>query len=285
MNRIASNLAIKGESFCLEVCLDPFNKRIRIDDYRGNRNDIINQAEALVEKHRAEKCIVKARSEHIVSFLARGFQTEAVVDNYFHGSDAYFLAKYYTSERKKNDFWISEDTIMNKISQLEFSGISLPLLSEDYQLAKADESHSGELSSLYSRVFQLYPTPLTDSDYVKQTMKKGTIYFMIQYKGQLVSAASAEINECYKNAELTDCATLPEYRQAGLMKILLSELETELTRYGIYCAYSLARSLSFGMNAALFQMGYQYRGRLTNNCFIYDKLENMNMWVKDLAGN
>ncbi|GAE44328.1 beta-lysine acetyltransferase [Mesobacillus boroniphilus JCM 21738] len=30
-------------------------------------------------------------------------------------------------------------------------------------------------------------------------------------------------------------------------------------------------------------MGYAYRGRLVNNVFIYDKIENMNVWVKDLA--
>jgi hypothetical protein len=67
------------------------------------------------------------------------------------------------------------------------------------------------------------------------------------------------------------------------MKFLLLELEGELKKKGIYCAYSIARALSFGMNAALFQLGYHYRGRLLNNCYIYDKLESMNMWVKDLA--
>jgi hypothetical protein len=67
------------------------------------------------------------------------------------------------------------------------------------------------------------------------------------------------------------------------MKIILRELEGELKRQGIFCAYSIARSLSFGMNAVLFQLGYKYRGRLMNNCYIYDKLENMNMWVKHLA--
>jgi beta-lysine N6-acetyltransferase len=41
--------------------------------------------------------------------------------------------------------------------------------------------------------------------------------------------------------------------------------------------------LSFGMNAVLYQLGYNYCGRLMNNCYIYDKLENMNMWVKNLA--
>ena len=69
-------------------------------------------------------------------------------------------------------------------------------------------------------------------------------------------------NDFYKNAELTDCATLSEHRKYGLMKIILQELEGELKRKGIYCAYSIARSLSFGMNAVLFQLGYKYRGQV-----------------------
>jgi beta-lysine N6-acetyltransferase len=136
---------------------------------------------------------------------------------------------------------------------------------------------------LYREVFQIYPTPLHDPEYVKKTMKEGTIYYVFFHQGKIVSAASAEVNSFYKNAELTDCATLKDHRKYGLMKIILRELEAELRMQGIFCAYSIARSLSFGMNAVLFQLGYKYRGRLMNNCYIYDKLENMNMWVKNLA--
>lgn len=116
-------------------------------------------------------------------------------------------------------------------------------------------------------------------------MAEGTIYYGFYYDEEIVSAASAEVNSFYKNAELTDCATLQEHRKHGLMKILLEELEKELKSSGVYCVYSIARSLSFGMNAALHQLGYQYRGRLTNNCYIFDKLEDMNVWVKDLSKN
>jgi hypothetical protein len=69
------------------------------------------------------------------------------------------------------------------------------------------------------------------------------------------------------------------------MKILLEKLEEDLQSQGIYCAYSIARALSFGMNAVLHQLGYMYRGRLLNNCYIFNKLENMNVWVKDLAAS
>ena len=70
---------------------------------------------------------------------------------------------------------------------------------------------------------------------------------------------------------MTDCATLPEHRQFGLMKHLLVKLEEELLAQVIYCVYSIARALSFGMNVVLHQLQYQYRGSLANNCYIFDK--------------
>jgi putative beta-lysine N-acetyltransferase len=87
----------------------------------------------------------------------------------------------------------------------------------------------------------------------------------------------------YFNAELTDCATLSEHRTFGLMKKLLMKLEAELVKQEIFCAYSIARAQSFGMNAVLHQLRFKYRGRLLNNCYISQELENMNMWVKELS--
>jgi putative beta-lysine N-acetyltransferase len=282
MNQIATGILIEEELFSLNVYLDPFNKRIRIDDYLGNTIKLIQKAEELVQKYNAEKLIFKVRREHFLDFYEKGFQPEAVVDSYFLGSDAYFFSKFYKIERKRSDHWITEDQIIKGISKLTpvQKKIYPPV---DYELKKADESHAAELAALYQQVFQIYPTPLNDPEYVKKTMGEGTIYFIFTYQEKIISSASAEINHIYKNAELTDCATLPEHRQYGLMKILLKELEGELRKKGIYCAYSIARALSFGMNAALFQLGYHYRGRLMNNCYIFDKLENMNMWVKNLT--
>lgn len=161
------------------------------------------------------------------------------------------------------------------------SGLKSP--PEEYKLIFVQKEEVAALAQLYQQVFKIYPTPLHDPAYILKTMEEGTIYFAFTKGEEVVSAASAEVNEFYKNAELTDCATLLEHRKYGLMKILLEKLEEELLARGVYCAYSIARAQSFGMNAALHQLGYRYRGRLTNNCYIYDKIENMNMWVKDLS--
>jgi putative beta-lysine N-acetyltransferase len=281
MNQTASTIYVNEANYFCELYLDPFNKRIRVDDYRGNTKLLLEKVTELVIQHQTEKLIIKGRSEDFLTFFEAGLQPEAIVDRYFLGSDAHFFSKFYSPERKRNDHWITEDGIIQSIYQLNPSLETIP--PKEYELKKADENSVDELSALYKQVFQIYPTPLHNPDYVKKTMKDGTIYYVFTYQGKIVSAASAEINAYYKNAELTDCATLTEHRKYGLMKIILQELEKELKNNGIFCAYSIARALSFGMNAALFQLGYSYRGRFMNNCYIYDKLEDMNMWVKNLA--
>lgn len=266
----------------MDVFKDPFNKRIRVDDIRGNLHEAIAKAEELAKNELAEKLIIKGRKEQFVSLLEKGFQCEAVIDQYFLGSDAYFFCKYYTHNRKTSEFDLKEDDIVKNVQKLQrnIESVSPP---KEYELRLIQKEDAVMLAHLYKQVFEIYPTPLHDPEYIKKTIDEGTIYYAFICANDVVSAASAEVNSFYKNAELTDCATLTEHRKYGLMKILLEKLEEELIKKGIYCSYSIARALSFGMNAALHQLGYSYRGRLVNNCYIFDKIEDMNVWVKDLS--
>ncbi|AGK54559.1 putative beta-lysine N-acetyltransferase [Bacillus sp. 1NLA3E] len=282
MTREAITKVMNGDSFMLEVYLDPFNKRVRIDDFRGNVERVIQASELVAKNNQAEKLICKVRYEHFSDFLVHGFCCEAKLDGYFSGSDAYFFSKYYQTDRLINKFGISEDQMMNNIYLLQRDVKENRKINVDV-IRKADKNDVIKLAELYKAVFPVYPTPLHDPDYIVKTFKEGTIYFVIEQDDVIVSAASAEVNNIYKNAELTDCATLANFRKHGFVKLLLQKLEEELIRKGIFCVYSLARAQSFGMNAAFYQLGYQYRGRLPNNCFIYDKLENMNLWIKNLS--
>jgi beta-lysine N6-acetyltransferase len=282
MSEAATLFEINEKNYWLLIYDDPFNRRIRIDDYYGDSKSIIDYGEELMKDKHSEKLIIKVRSEHFKEFLEGGFTCEAIIDDYSLGSTMYFFTKYFDQKRMENDHWITEDQMLRSINGMEIATDTLQPPNE-YHLKKVDDSDAEKLAILYQSVFKIYPTPLHDSDYIKDTIKDGTIYYAFYCNGAIVSAASAEVNRIYRNAELTDCATLTEHRTHGLMKILLKKLEMELFDQGIYCSYSIARSLSFGMNAVLHQLGYVYRGRLKNNVFIYDKLENMNVWVKNLA--
>lgn len=278
----ASTKTIKHENYRLEVCIDLFNKRLRVDDLYGDVTRAILAAEQLAIVEKLEKLIIKARKENYSQLVENGFICEAIIERYFLGSDLYFFCKYFTTERRTSNQWMNEDEIVKNVQDLK-QNVQLIQPPKEYKLIKLSKEDANSLASLYGKVFQIYPTPLNDPQYIIETMNDGTVYYGFLFNNEIVSAASAEVNSFYKNAELTDCATLHEHRKHGLMKILLVALEKELKSDGIFCTYSIARALSFGMNAALHQLNYQYRGRLMNNCYIYDKLEDMNVWVKDLS--
>nr|WP_071461220.1 putative beta-lysine N-acetyltransferase [Bacillus mediterraneensis] len=273
---------IEKKDYFVTVCVDQYNNRIRVEDYYGNINGIVEEMEKIAREHVAEKLIFKARKEHYIALIEQGFRFEAMIDGFFHGSDCLFFSKFYTAGRKINAYWVTEDEILSKVSELD-SGVPQISPPPEYNIVRLVENDATELANLYGQVFEIYPTNLNDPEYIRKTMREGTVYYGFRHHGKVISAASAEIDAIYRNAELTDCATLQEHRKYGLMKFLLVKLEDRLKGMGIYCTYSMARALSFGMNAALHQLGYRYRGRMLNNCYIYDKIENMNMWVKDLS--
>ncbi len=274
---------INKENLHLKITKDHFNQRLKVEDYRGNIKSITDFIDDMCLENKNAKAIVKTRFEDVPFFLQEGFILEAVFKRYFNGNDAIAMTKYYEPTRRNSDKWVKEDEILKKVLALDkpTPRFSIP---KKLTLRQATESDADQLATLYSKVFEIYPTPLNNPDYIKEVMQQDTVFFVVlDEKEQLISAASAEMNFTYHNAELTDCATLPEFRKLGLMKLLLKRLEEELLNRGIYCSYSIARALSFGMNAAFHQLGYTYTGRLANNCYIFDKLEDMNVWVKDLS--
>ncbi|MGG4490584.1 putative beta-lysine N-acetyltransferase [Metabacillus idriensis] len=266
-----------------EAVFDYFNKRLRIDDYRGKTDSMLKDASKLAADNLFTKVIIKGKACDIHVLLKEQFQLEAIIKNYFHGEDAYFFTKYLSEERRQTDCWTKQDSIITAIYEKKKT---VHMQSGAYGFRAADEHDAEKLAELYRAVFEVYPTPLHSSDYIQKTMREGTIYYLAVKGNMIVSAASAEINSAYNNAEITDCATLPEARKHKLMRSLILLLEEKLCDQGIFCAYSIARAESFGMNAVLHQLDYEYTGRLANNCVISTDLENMNVWCKDLsAGN
>ncbi|MFJ7753676.1 putative beta-lysine N-acetyltransferase [Peribacillus muralis] len=271
-----------GDCFVMELYHDHVNQRLRLDDYRGHFQAAVKRALAIAKEQNFTKVILKARQEDLSAALAQGFMLEGIMSKYFKGNDAYCMAFYLTDERRTSDFWIKEDKIIEAACAVPRLKEKQPI-PEDYVLRFATGEDARELAKLYRTVFETYPTPMNDERYIEKVIEEGTVFSIIQYGGSIVSAASAEVNERYHNAELTDCATIAHHRKHGFMKVLLTALEDELIRKSIFCSYSLARSLSMGMNAVFYQLGYQYGGRLTKNCNIWDKYEDMNIWGKDLS--
>ena len=99
---------------------------------------------------------------------------------------------------------------------------------------------------------------------------------------EAVAAASAEICRRYRNAEMTDFATLPSQRGFGLAQHLLAALEDDMLESSIPNLYTIARARSAGMNRVFYNRGYSRTGTLVNNCHIAGRFEDMHVWCTSL---
>jgi putative beta-lysine N-acetyltransferase len=142
--------------------------------------------------------------------------------------------------------------------------------------------HAEAMSRVYETVFPSYPFPIHDPGYLRETMRSHVDYFGILREGEIVALSSSEMDLKGSNVEMTDFATLPEYRGLGLAGFLLQEMEKAMKGRGIHTAYTIARAVSPGMNITFSRRGYIYGGTLVNNTQISGTIESMNIWYKSL---
>ena len=266
---------IQNETARAVLYEDEYSRRIRVDDYSGQPETVLGLIQGVLPPW-TEKLILKARPGDVDFFIHHDFSEEAMIAGYFSGTDMHFLTRYPTPARAISPKAKEEDQMIQRLLSAPPSSGPTPEVRVDF----ATPADAGALATLYGECFEVYPTPVNNPEHVRKTMGEGTVYVITRDNDRIISAASAEINETYRNAELTDCATRAGHEGKGLMRALLLELERHLHSRGIKCLYTIARSESFGMNKAFYQLGYKFGGRMTKNCMIYSGLEDMNVWYK-----
>lgn len=137
--------------------------------------------------------------------------------------------------------------------------------------------------ALYDHVFETYPFPIHDPEYLKETMESHVLYFGAFYEGDLVGIASSEQSLPQRNAEMTDFAVDPKHRGRQLAYHLLIKMEGHMKAAGMNTLYTIARAKSYGMNMTFKKAGYHYTGTLYNNTQIGGQIESMHVWYKSLA--
>lgn len=227
------------------------------------------------------KAIAKIPEVMVDAFKTQGFEEEArVPEMYARHGDGIFVARYFSSERWDEPLGTNHER-MRTFAQKKAHEPCKDLPS-GYATIPLHEKDIPEIIDVFRQVFTKYPFPVYDAAFVKQTMHEETQYFGVRFGKQLVAVASAEADSSEKNAEMTDFATLPAHRGNGLASSLLTEMETFMRSTGIVTAYTIARSVSPGMNITFARAGYAYCGRLPNNTCIAEGIESMNVWSKSL---
>ncbi len=248
---------------------------------KDDLNGIIAKLDELANQKGYSKIFAKIPEFAKEIFEKNGYIVEAGVPKFYdNNEDVFFMSKFLVEKRRKSD---NIEIISNVLCTAKNKVLGcMPQLPYGYSYKICDEKDAEEMASIYDRVFETYPFPISDPEYLKKTMNENIIYFGICLDGKLVSLASSEMDVNASNVEMTDFATLVESRGNGFSVFLLGKMEEEMKKMGIKTAYTIARAVSFGMNSTFSKLRYKYAGTLINNTNISGDLESMNVWYKFL---
>ncbi|MFC1875692.1 putative beta-lysine N-acetyltransferase [Thermodesulfobacteriota bacterium] len=262
----------------------PYNRRVYL--MKLHVQDVLHILPALDrlahEKH-YEKILAKVPSESKPVFEKQGYIQEAVIPEYFNNREhAFFMCKYLSSSRRQ----ITDRQQIRDILFLAKQQGQLPSKKKSTQslnIRICGPEDADEMSRVFKSVFRTYPFPIFDTKHLFIVMKnKQARYFCIENDRKINAIAASEIDPDNKGVEMTDFATLSEYRGRGFAGYLLEHMERAMTGQGMKTAFSIARALSPAMNILFAREGYAFGGTLVNNTHISGRIESMNVWYKAL---
>lgn len=251
-----------------------------LDD--ADAGDIIPHLDALALENGYTKIFAKVPAEYLEVFAGNGYHQEAFVEGFYGGEKAaLFMGKFFSADRERDK---DPDGVNNIIRAAKEKAAAPESTSQGghFKIRRASPADIPDMCRLYREVFESYPFPIHDEQYLLGTMKSNVRYYAAGKGDSLAGISSSEMDPENKNTEMTDFATMPEYRKMGLATELLRFMDLDMAREGIVTAYTIARAMSYGMNIAFARNGYSFSGTLVNNTNISGSIESMNVWHKRL---
>ncbi len=254
---------------------------MNIDHKKEDIKDLIKDINILAEKNSYTKVFAQVSEELEEEFKQSDYIVEASIPKFFNNEDkCFFMSKFFNRNRGINKSSELTDQVLEVAKAKEICN-NLKLDAK-YKIEKCNEENIENICKLYGEVFETYPFPIFDPEYIKSTMNDNVIYFGV-WDGDILAAVSAiEIDKKDRNAEMTDFSTHHNYRGENLSMYLLYTMELELKVLKIPTAYTIARATSFAMNNTFKKLDYKYGGTLMNNTNIGGQIESMNVWYKNI---
>lgn len=262
----------------------PANERVYLMKlHRDDAPDIVDNLNLLASSRGYSKIFAKVPRWSLAQFISAGYELEASIpDFFFDGADVCFMGKYYSDDRRVElKPSIIEDVLA--VSRAQGPIRQLIPLPTGCTSRVAREEDAAEMAEVYREVFATYPFPIHDPGFLQSAMNGSTVFFGVWKEGKIIALSSAEMDLSSHSVEMTDFATMPEYRGQGLALNLLQQMEETVHSRGIRSLFTIARAYSFGMNITFARDGYRFGGTLTNNTNISGSLESMNVWYKTLS--
>jgi putative beta-lysine N-acetyltransferase len=261
-----------------------YNNRIYLMKLKENEDEnIIPILDNMAKENRYTKIFAKVPYSLKERFINAGYNIEATIEGVSkENGGTVFMGKYFSKERAS----INNEKEIKNIIEVAFTKNSLNKqgeIAKEYEFHICSKQDSEEIAKVYKEVFETYPFPIHQATYIEKTMEENLVYFSIKHKGKIVALSSTEMDYSSKSVEMTDFATLPQYRGNGFSLFLLDKMEEKMIQQNFYMAYTIARAISYGMNITFSKSGYKYGGTLINNTNISGDLESMNVWYKPLT--
>nr|WP_319512207.1 putative beta-lysine N-acetyltransferase [uncultured Draconibacterium sp.] len=262
------------------------NKRVYLIklDSTDCPSTIIQNINKLARENKYTKIFCKIPASAAPLFLANGFLPEAQIPAFYNSEEAaFFVSKFLSSDRLleiETDRLSDLSKLLNEQKSMSTGAKSAS--TEGITLRRLDKADYEQITEIYREVFVTYPFPIYNPGFILKSIEDGTQYYGAEIEGKLVALASAEIDKKGKNAEMTDFATLPQFRGRSLAVLLLGEIEKAMKVQGITTLYTIARLNSVGMNKTFLKMNYCYSGTLIKNTHIAGKIESMNVLYKHI---
>ncbi|MCB9059131.1 MAG: putative beta-lysine N-acetyltransferase [Calditrichae bacterium] len=245
---------------------------------------IVKELELIAAHNFYTKIFAKIPDWALEGFLQEGYLIEAHIPKFYNGDNGVFFVSQFVDHSRS----AMEPQLRNKIednigiAKSKQNGMTLLTFPENLKIRQLSQRDTSNLAEIYKDVFDSYPFPIFEEEYLEETMDSHIDYFGAFINNDLVAASSAEMDKNAKNAEMTDFATLPDYRGNNLSMMLLKEMEALMRSKKMKTVYTIARALSTGMNVTFSKMNYVFAGTLINNTNIAGKIESMNVWYKNL---
>jgi putative beta-lysine N-acetyltransferase len=270
--------------------VDPQNSRIKI--YQLPNKDIdktIKYFKLMGLEKKCNKIIFYLKENEINLFSGYDLRHEGIIKGFFQGKNAYIYSMFLDPPLIIDPaISAKEEKVMEIIKSYNLK-FELPVPKE-YVVRTAKEKDAPKMAQLYDTVFKSYPTPMNDPQYIVLMMNNYAYYTIVEHNHKIISACAATVLPLFNCAEMTDCATLPEYRRQGLLSYQYSQLIKKMKSKGLQTLFCYSRSVSIGMNLVNIKHGFIYGGCLIQNSNISEQFEktqtgnyaNMNIWYKQI---
>lgn len=281
---------LKDHAFTLSlfgkpVLFEPISRRLKVYELPDkNRMDPFMQA--LKRQAREKKCdklifYVRLHEQSVINAYMTRY--EGMISSFFNGEDAHIYALFLDEGRHEPALNQLEKNVARLVKRRMGKGPDHKFeLPPGFFMRWAEKKDAKQMSRLYQKVFKSYPTPMNDPSFISEMMDNDVYFLVVDHDRQVVSACSADLLTPFCSAELSDCATYRQYRSRQLLSYQVAHLVPRLKKIGVKTLFSYSRSVSHGMNLVNAKHGFTFGGRMVQNSNICGRLENMNIWYKQL---